>query len=68
MPLDFAKLKQAQEWRRTDLGKLFVAYENATASAWQTDCNEGASTTRIRKCWDEADKARAEFLLAIRGF
>lgn len=66
-PEQLAELKRDREWAATDVGKLFVRFENALARAWVTDSTSNSDRAMMRG-WDAANKARAEFLAALRGW
>ena len=68
-----AHRKRDREWAQTEIGKLFYAYENAHATAWQTDTAAGYADSvfaekRADAAWKKEQEARAAFLLALRGF
>lgn len=65
--------KRDWEWRQTEIGRLFYAYENAHGVAWAKDAESGFSDSvgadrRADAAWKKQKEARAAFLLALRGF
>lgn len=62
------KYAREREWADTDIGRLFIRFESAMGRAWVTDCRENASTAAMTRDWDAANKARSEFLTALRGW
>ena len=59
--------RRHQEWAATPLGKLFYRFEATLGRAWITDSTSHSDNAMTRD-WDAADKARAEFLLLLRGW
>lgn len=70
--VDFKELakknKKNKEWLDTDIGKAFRKYENAMANYWANDLSETISDKRLRELDDVMRKAKAEFLILIRGW
>ncbi|HSR75025.1 MAG TPA: hypothetical protein VLN57_00435 [Xanthobacteraceae bacterium] len=62
------KYVREREWGQTEIGRLFIRFEAALGRAWNTDCRENASDASMKRDWDASNKARAEFLLALRGW
>lgn len=60
------KYAREREWAQTEIGQLFIRFEAALGRAWVTDCRENASDAAMRRDWDRANKARSEFLTALR--
>jgi hypothetical protein len=61
------RYKREREWATTDIGRLFVRFEIALGLAWATPSQEITSPVAQERR-DKADKARAEFLKALRGW
>lgn len=65
--VDFAVLnderKRYDEFRATELGKLFSAYKNAVITLWKNDSNENISNKRLQE-YDNADRAAEKALVA----
>lgn len=57
-----------REWGKSELGDLFLKYENLTARAWQVDSNPNVSYKNLKTAWERAEGARRNFLTALRGF
>lgn len=66
--------QREREWGSTEIGKLFVAYENAHEKAWQADAiilaqrGEYHHERKSQRAWTRSDNARAAFLKALRGW
>lgn len=63
-----ATYAREREWEKAEIGRLFIRFETALGRAWVTDCRETASYAAMRRDWNAANKARAEFLSALRGW
>lgn len=48
----------------TELGKLFIRFENAHANAWVVDSTSD-STKRMKDAWAKSDEARNAFLTKL---
>lgn len=57
-----------REWQKTPIGAAFRKFENAHARYWQQDNNEFASNKRLSELDEASRKARAEFLILLRGW
>ena len=57
-----------REWAQTPLGAAFRKFESATQRYWQQDANEHVSNKRLRELDEACRKARAEFMLLLRGW
>ena len=57
-----------REWAKTPIGAAVYKFENATQRYWQQDGNEFASNKRLSELDEACRKARAEFMLLLRGW
>jgi hypothetical protein len=58
------------DWHRTDQGKIWTRYEDATITFWTALCKRDAPANdeRMKQLLDRTINARAELLKSIRGF
>jgi len=57
-----AKRVRDQAFRKTELGQLFYAFENATISYWRNDANEHISDKKLRDLDDAARTVRGKLV------
>jgi hypothetical protein len=67
-----ARSRADREWMKTDLGQLFVAFEDATARAWQLDTTASfedrcVSDKWLTEVWERQVAARRALIKAIGG-
>lgn len=61
-------VQKEREWQQTPLGAAFRKFESATQRYWQQDGNDHISNKRLTELDDACRKARAEFLILLRGW
>jgi hypothetical protein len=62
-----ARYRAHREWNQTEIGQLFVAFEDATARAWQLDSQDRVGGEQLAEAWEKQSEARRALVKAIGG-
>jgi hypothetical protein len=61
-------LEQEKKWYETEIGKLWLRYENAASTLSQKEADDNISWSSLKKADEAYREAKAAFLKAVRGF